>query len=175
MLILLLSPPLLSSLYVHHFPHWVFQIFMGIFCSPHPIYSSDLSFFPAPTPAISVGLSLTAMCREEPRESWGALGVWGRTATLNTWLSKLVCGLAELDTWGGKIMWKDKWFLDQFQTFPWQWLPAIPTASRMGCSCVSQTHKYFPYIFHSSTKKLSGYLTPNCKPAVKTCKSNYMK
>lgn len=47
--------------------------------------------------------TLTAMCKEEPRESWGALGVCGRTATLKTWLSRLACGLAELDTWEQKI------------------------------------------------------------------------
>lgn len=53
--------------------------------------------------------TLTAMCKEEPRESWGALGVCGRTATLNTWLSKVVCGPAELDTWEGNITWMDIW------------------------------------------------------------------
>lgn len=73
------------------------EFIMGIFCTPQPQLLFWSVFFPCAV------LSLTAMCRVEPRESWGALGVWGRTATLNTWLSKLVCGLAELDTWKGEI------------------------------------------------------------------------
>lgn len=128
-----------------------FSTFHGYFLHPPPpSYASNL-FFSHSYSSHLCGVILTAMCKEEPRESWGALGVWGRTATLNTWLSKLVWGLAELDTWEGKATWINKGFLDQFQTFPWQWLPVIPTASKMGYTCVSQTHNY---ILHSSTKKI---------------------
>lgn len=86
----------------------VFQLFRVLSAPPSPV-TLLICFFPIPIPAIYVVLSLTAMCREEPRESWGALGVWGRTATLNTWLSRLACGLAELDTWEGKATGMDKW------------------------------------------------------------------
>jgi hypothetical protein len=54
---------------------------------------------------VSPPTQLTVIWRDDPRESLGIPGVWGKIAMLNTRLSRWAWASVALDTWNTKLSW----------------------------------------------------------------------